>query len=78
MAVSKGKATSTLIASVHAVDKEVFVWTVDKRKTMSLMIDRGVDNIITNRPARLVELLHERAELGNVERILLRFRGLYL
>ena len=78
VAVSKGKATGSLIASMHAVDKEVFVWTVDKRKTMSLMIDRGVDNIITNRPAQLVELLHERAELGNVERILLRFRGLYL
>lgn len=78
VAVPATKATNAFIAGMHAADKEVFVWTVDKPKTMSLMIDRGVDNIITNHPARLRQVLEERAELGNMERILLRFRGLYL
>ena len=44
---------------------------------MSLMVDRGVDNIITNDPATLVGVLEERAALNNAERILLRFRNLY-
>ena len=42
------------------------------------MIDRGVDNIITNTPAALVEVLSDRAELETFERILLRFRHIYI
>jgi hypothetical protein len=45
---------------------------------MSTMIDRGVDNIITDDPAALVEMLNRRQELNNTERILLRFKSLYV
>jgi glycerophosphoryl diester phosphodiesterase len=78
LAVSRAKATDALIAAVHASGKRVFVWTVDDPADMSTMIDRGADNLITNDVSAAVGLLKERAGLGNVERLLLRFKGLYL
>lgn len=78
LAVSKKQATEAFIGAVHATDKEVYVWTVDQPKEMATMIDRGVDNIITNDPATAVAVLEEREDLSNTERILLHFKSLYL
>jgi glycerophosphoryl diester phosphodiesterase len=77
LAVSKSQASDAFIATAHAQGKEVYVWTIDDPGDMSTMIDRGVDNIITNDPATAVRVLKERAELGTAERILLRFKSLY-
>ena len=78
LAVSRSQATDLLISSAHAGGKQVYVWTIDDENAAGLMIDRGVDNIITNEPARIVRVLQERQDLSHIERILLRFRGLYL
>ena len=78
LAVSKSMATDVFISSAHAHDKDVFVWTIDDPAEMSKMIDRGVDNLITNDPAAASRVMQERRELGNAERILLRFKSLYL
>ena len=78
LAVSQSQATDLLISSAHSRDKQVYVWTVDDPSTASLMIDRGVDNLITNDPATIVRVLQDRQALSNAERILLRFRSLYL
>ena len=76
LSVSKGLATRDLIASAQAQGKEIHVWTVNDPREMSLMIDRGVDNIITDLPGELVALLEERSRLTVVERFLLRVRAL--
>jgi glycerophosphoryl diester phosphodiesterase len=78
LAVSSSLATNHLIAAAHAQNKEVHVWTLDSPVDMSMMIDRGVDNIITNDPAAALNLLKERARLSDIERILLRFRNIYM
>ena len=78
LAVSQAQATDLLISSAHARGKQVYVWTVDDASTASLMIDRGVDNLITNDPLTIVRVLQDRQALSNTERILLRFRSLYL
>jgi glycerophosphoryl diester phosphodiesterase len=78
LAVSKARATDALIGAAHAQGKDVYVWTVDDRGEMFALIDRGVDNIITNDPATLAAVLEERLRLGNAERILLRFKSLYV
>jgi glycerophosphoryl diester phosphodiesterase len=78
IAVPLSHATDALIGAAHAQGKEVYVWTVDDPQQMSRALDRGVDNIITNDPATLVRVLQERAALGNAERILLRYRSVYL
>jgi glycerophosphoryl diester phosphodiesterase len=77
LAISKSQATDARIAAAHAQGKQVYVWTVDDPREMSLMIDRGVDNIITNDPALAVRVLQQRADLTTEERILLRFKSLY-
>jgi len=41
----------------HRAGKEVHVWTVNDPETMKKMISFGVDNIITNRPDILLEVL---------------------
>ncbi|MCZ8511057.1 glycerophosphodiester phosphodiesterase family protein [Paenibacillus filicis] len=41
-------------------NKEVYVWTVNDPGLMNRMIDYGVSSIITNHPARLVQVLKKR------------------
>jgi glycerophosphoryl diester phosphodiesterase len=77
LAVNAAKATNALIGTAHAQGKMVYVWTVNEPHQMSTMIDRGVDNIITDDPATLVGVLRSRRDLGNAERILMRFKSLY-
>jgi glycerophosphoryl diester phosphodiesterase len=63
------------VSNIRRQNQEIHVWTVNDRQTMSRMIDRGVDNIITDRPELLAELLAERAELSDPERLMLRLRN---
>jgi glycerophosphoryl diester phosphodiesterase len=78
LAVSASMAQGTLIAAAHDQGKEIHVWTVNDPVDISTMIDRGVDNIITDDPAEAVKVLEERAALSNTERLLLRFKSLYV
>jgi glycerophosphoryl diester phosphodiesterase len=77
LAVSRQQATNVLVAAAHARDKQVFVWTVDTENDVETMLERGVDNIITNEPGMAVRVRDEREELGNIEQILLRYRHVY-
>ncbi len=60
---------------LRRVDLEVHVWTVNDPREMARFIDLGVDNIITDRPDVLRELLDERAALTDGERLLLTLRN---
>ncbi|REK19434.1 MAG: glycerophosphodiester phosphodiesterase [Planctomycetota bacterium] len=71
LAVSTRIATRAFIRSSHRQDKDVFVWTVNDPLTMSQMISRGADNLITDEPALARRVLAERAEMSPVERLLL-------
>ncbi|WP_291320178.1 glycerophosphodiester phosphodiesterase family protein [Desulfonatronospira sp.] len=62
------------IQQAHRHGHELHVWTVNDRREMSRFIDMGVDNIITDRPEVLSELLRERAELSNAELLLVKLR----
>lgn len=65
-----------LIRKLHRQGKQIHVWTVNDEKTMSDMIELGVDSILTDEPQRLVQLLKARQELNAGERLLLAFRKL--
>jgi glycerophosphoryl diester phosphodiesterase len=78
LAVGRSQATNTLVAAAHARGVKIFVWTINDRRGMTTMIDRGVDNIITDDPALLAGVLRERRSLEPAERLLLRFRSLYV
>jgi len=75
--ISKKLATDSMISGLHNSNKKVFVWTIDDTRTMSMLINQGVDGIITNTPDKMAGLLRERAELSPAELLLLRFGELY-
>jgi len=77
LAVSQKLITDSMISTLHAQDKQVYAWTIDDAKTMSSLIDRGVDCIITNTPSTMVNVLKERETLTPSQRLLLRFGELY-
>ena len=47
----------SVVNNAHRSGKKVFVWTVDRSGPMKKMISLGVDNIITNRPDKAVEVV---------------------
>ena len=71
--VEASLATPLAVKAVHDADKQLFVWTVNDGTRMSLLIDRGVDGIMTDDPALAMDVLAQRADLTNVERLVLRF-----
>jgi glycerophosphoryl diester phosphodiesterase len=50
---------SAFVARAHESGKTVHVWTVDDRELMLRLIRLGVDGIISNNPALLLEVLAE-------------------
>lgn len=77
LAVNTGLATPAFIASAHRRGKQVYVWTVNDAMTMSTLISRGVDNIITDDPALARRVLDFRDDLSPVERALLELSILF-
>ncbi len=51
LSVNAQKLTGSLLRSARRHGKGVHVWTVDQEKTALRLMQRGVDNIITNDPA---------------------------
>ncbi len=77
LSLNSAKATPSLIRQAHAAGKEIHVWTVNKPDVMLLMIERGVDNIITDDPALLVRVMKDRQALSRPELLGLRLRVLF-
>ena len=75
LAVSTQFLSSGLIRNAHRRGMEVHVWTVNTREQMWAVIERGADNIMTDYPPRLLEVLEERADMTNAEKVLLAFRS---
>lgn len=70
LAVSSGLATRSFIKRAHNRNKKVHVWTVNDPVTMSTMISRGADNLITDHPAMARRVIQEREAMGYIERAL--------
>jgi glycerophosphoryl diester phosphodiesterase len=60
-----------------AAGKKVHVWTVNKPEVMLRMIERDVDNIITDDPATLVRVMRDRNGLTPQEQVGVRLRVLF-
>ena len=63
VAVNASFADRRFVRSVHDVGKEVYVWTVNDAPTMSAMMSRGVDGVITDKPALARSVLELRVRL---------------
>lgn len=55
-----GSYDRAYVEAVHAHGMQVHTWTVDDAARMHVVLDRGVDGVITNRPDVLEQVLAER------------------
>jgi glycerophosphoryl diester phosphodiesterase len=77
LSLNSAKTNAAQVRRAHAAGKEVHVWTVNDPEAMLRMIERGVDNIITDRPEMLVNVMRRRNELSSAEMLGLRLRILF-
>ncbi len=77
VSLNSAKATAALLRRAHAAGKDVHVWTVNDPEVMVRMIERGVDNVITDDPALLRRVMRERSALSEAEILGLRLRVLF-
>ncbi|MEQ9545009.1 MAG: glycerophosphodiester phosphodiesterase family protein [Marinobacter sp.] len=75
LGLRSNRATPAAAARAHRDNNELHVWTVNHRAAMSRFVDMGVDNIITERPDVLSELLQERAALSDAELLATKLRN---
>jgi len=71
-AVNANFANRAFIKHVHSRGKKLMVWTVNDTISMSAMMSKGVDGIITDKPQLAISIRQERAELGVHERIMIQ------
>ena len=76
LAVNARFATRSLINKLHQAGKEIYVWTVDDPVSMSLLMNRGVDGLITNRPEVAKDVLKQRSNMSSTDRLLTEIAGL--
>jgi len=75
LAVNADFVNRPFIRAAHNLNRQVHVWTVNDAATMSAMMTRGVDNIITDKPALAKSVLEQRADLNAPQRLLLELAG---
>ncbi len=49
-----------VLKQLRELDIELFVWTVNEKEDIKRMLDLGVDAIISDHPARVIDLLSDR------------------
>lgn len=55
--------STEFVEAAHRLGVRVDVWTVDDPGEMQLLLDKGVDVIMTNRPATLQKVLEQRRKI---------------
>ena len=77
LAVNAAFANRRFVRTAHDCGKDVYVWTVNDAATMSTMIGRGVDGLITDKPALARSVLQQRAQMSPPERLLVELAGIF-
>ena len=71
LAVNASFVDRALVERAHKNGKEVYAWTVNDAPSMSTLISRGVDGLLTDKPALARSVLQQRAAMSPAERLLL-------
>ncbi|WP_133169951.1 glycerophosphodiester phosphodiesterase family protein [Shimia abyssi] len=75
LAVNGATTSHRLVRETRAAGKETFVWTINDALSMSQMISKGVDGLITDEPALARKTIAEHRELNLIERMVLGLAG---
>ena len=70
LAVNARFATSRMVQEAHEAKKLLYAWTLNDPVSVSKMVGRGVDGVITDYPRMAKSVLVQRAELNFVQRLL--------
>ena len=76
LSLNAARATPGLVRRLHRHGKGVHVWTVNDFDNVISMVERGVDNIITDYPREVRGFIQEWQALSDSERIVLMLRNL--
>jgi glycerophosphoryl diester phosphodiesterase len=76
LAVNARFATRSLINKLHHKNKEIYVWTVDDPVSISSLMNRGVDGVITNLPEVARDVLMQRTNMSSTDRLLTEIAAL--
>ena len=71
-AINATFVSRAFIKHVHKQNRKVLVWTVNDPISMSAMMSKGADGIITDKPALAATVRSERAEMGMHERLMIQ------
>ncbi len=71
LSINAGVATPEQVRRNRSAGLDTHVWTVNDKASMARMIERGVNNIITDEPALLRQVIDERSKLSDGELLLL-------
>ena len=71
-AVNATFANRAFIKHIHKRNRKVLVWTVNDPISMSAMMSKGVDGIITDKPALAATVRNERTEMSIHERMIIQ------
>lgn len=75
LALNAAAASLSQIRRAHKRGMKVYVWTVDDPVQLSVMMSRGVDGVITDRPDVARQVLEYREKLSPVGRFLIWVAG---
>jgi glycerophosphoryl diester phosphodiesterase len=75
LALNATAASLSQIRRAHARDMKVYVWTVDDPVQLSVMMSRGVDGVITDRPDVARQVLEFREQLSPAGRFIIWIAG---
>ncbi len=76
LSISAARASTRLVRQLHNNGRAVHVWTVNDINNVISMVERGVDNIITDYPREVRGFIQEWQALSDSERIVLMLRNL--
>ena len=66
ISIRSSLVTRRLVEAAHEAGRAVHVWTVNSRADLEAMRLLGVDNLITDYPARAREILYEETAPGTL------------
>ena len=75
LALNAAAASRSQIRQAHKQGMKVYVWTIDDPVQLSVMMSRGVDGVITDRPDVARQVLEYREQLSPVGRLLIWIAG---